>query len=441
MIKKNKSRVSITTLVIAAFSLCFGATRIAGETLDAVAVIVNDGVITLSEIDARYESFLQQAAEAGVTDLPPKDVVIEQVIERLISESIQLQEATFHGIVVDDEALTGWIRAFAEERDMELDELRSDLESRGISYRSFRDDVRRQMLLEGIQRQIFVQRVFITQQDIRDFRNSPFFEVMASDQYHVGHILISAEGSMDSEVVKAAETEAQQIVKELRDGAEFAKMAINHSSASTALEGGDLGWRYAEEIPSLFAELVVEMKVGETSDPLRNSLGFHIVQLMDKQGASTSEAEQSLVRHILIVPSTIKTKEKAFEEITEVRKQILEGEDFAELAKEHSEDPGSALAGGDMGWLDPSRTDRPLDPTFATVMITTEVGEISEVFESEFGWHILEVLDRRTEDLSEKAKDDLALRALHQRRAGEAWQNWLKEIRDEAFVKIVRNPK
>lgn len=428
--------MSITTLVIAGFLLCFGALRVVGETLDAVAVIVNDGVITLSEIDARYESFLQQAAEAGVTDLPPKEAVIDQVVERLISERIQLQEAAFHGIVVDDEALTEWIRMFAQERDMELDELREDLESRGTSYRSFREDIRREMLLEGIQRQILRSRIFITQQDIRDFRNSPFFELMASDQYLIGHILISAEGSMDSEEVKAAEAEALQVVKELRDGAEFAAMAINHSSASTALEGGDLGWRYAEEIPSLFAELVVGMEVGETSDPLRNSLGFHIVQLVDKQGASTSEAEQSLVRHILIVPSTIKTKEEALEEINEVRKQLLEGADFAELAKEHSDDPGTALAGGELGWTDGSQ----LDAVFAAVMFTTEIGEISEAFESEFGWHILEVLDRRTEDISEEAKDNMAFNALRQRRAGEAWQNWLKEVRDEAFVKVVRNP-
>ena len=437
MLKKSMSRVSITTLVIAVFLMCFGATRIAGETLDAVAVIVNEGVITLSEIDARYENFLQQAAEAGVTDLPPKDVVMEQVVERLISESIQLQEAAFHGLVVDDEALTEWIRTFAEERDMELDELRTDLESRGTSYRSFRDDVRRQLLLEGIQRQILRQRIFITQQDIRDFRNSPFFDVMASDQYHVGHILISAEGSMDSEEVKAAEAEALQVVKELRDGAEFAKLAINHSSASTALEGGDLGWRYAEEIPSLFAELVVEMEVGETSDPIRNSLGFHIVQLVDKRGASTSEAEQALVRHILIVPSTIKTKEEALEELTQVRQQLLDGADFAELAKEHSNDPGSALTGGELGWLDGSP---PLDAVFAAVMFTTEVGEISEAFEGERGLHILEVLDRRTADISEEAKNEMAWSALYQRRAGEAWQNWLKEIRDEAFVKVVRTP-
>ena len=167
--------MSITTLVIAGFLLCFGAFRVVGETLDAVAVIVNDGVITLSEIDARYESFLQQAAEAGVTDLPPKEAVIDQVVERLISERIQLQEAAFNGIVVDDEALTEWIRMFAQERDMELDELREDLESRGITYRSFREDIRREMLLEGIQRQILRSRIFITQQDIRDFRNSPFF--------------------------------------------------------------------------------------------------------------------------------------------------------------------------------------------------------------------------------------------------------------------------
>ena len=185
------------------------------------------------------------------------------------------------------------------------------------------------------------------------------------------------------------------------------------------------------------AELVVGMEVGETSDPLRNSLGFHIVQLVDKQGASTSEAEQSLVRHILIVPSAIKTNEEAFEEISEVRNQLLEGADFAELAKEHSNDGGSALTGGELGWLDGSP---PLDPVFAAVMFTTEVGEISEAFEGEYGWHILEVLDRRTEDISEEAKDNVAFNALRQRRAGEAWQNWLKEVRDEAFVKVVRNP-
>lgn len=438
LVKRVLAGVKESILVIAALVLCLNSARASGNTLDAVAVIVNDGVVTLSEIDARYETFLQQASEAGVTDLPPKNVVIDQIVERLISESIQLQEAQYRGMVVDDEELTEWIRAFAEERDMELDELRADLEGRGISYRSFRDDVRRQMLLEGIQQHILQQRIFITQRDIQDFRNSPFFELMASDRYRVGHILISAQGSASSEEVNAAESEALQVVKELRDGAEFATMAINHSSASTALEGGDLGWRYAEEIPSLFAELVVDMKVGETSDPIRNSLGFHIVQLVEKQGASTYETEQVLVRHILIKPSKIKTKEEAFEEISELRKQIQGGTDFSELAKEYSDDGGSALTGGELGWLDD--TTQNLDSAFKSAMYTPEIGEISEVFESGVGWHILEVLERRTKNLSEEAKNNMAFNALRQRRAEEAWQNWTKEIRDEAFVKIVRSP-
>ncbi|MCY3885165.1 MAG: peptidylprolyl isomerase [Gammaproteobacteria bacterium] len=438
MTKEKLAKVRQSTFVVLAFVLSLGSIGAVGDTLDAVAVIVNDGVITLSEIDERYENFLQQASEAGVTDLPPKKVVIDQVVERLITESIQLQEAQFRGIVVEDEELTEWIRAFAEEQDMELADLRADLEGRGISYRSFRDDVRRQMLLERVQRVILQQRVFITQRDIRDFRNSPFFELMASDRYRIGHILISAQGSADADEVKAAESEAQQVVKELRDGAEFAAMAINHSSSSSALDGGDLGWRYAEQIPSLFAELVVKMKVGETSDPIRNPLGFHIVQLVEKQGASTYESEQVLVRHILIMPSTIKSKEEAIDEISEIREQLLNGADFAELAKEHSEDPGTALTGGELGWLD-GRTPN-LDPAFSLVMYQPEVGEISEVFESAVGWHVLEVLDRRTKSLTEEAKDTMAYNALHQRRAEEAWQNWTKEVRDEAFVKIVRSP-
>lgn len=418
--------------------MCFSSSRIAGDTLDAVAVIVNDGVITLSEIDTRYENFLEQASEAGVTDLPAKGVVIDQVVERLISESIQMQEGALRGIVVEDEELTEWIRTFADDRDMELDELREDLEERGISYRSFRDDVRRQLLLQRVQQQILRQRVWITEQDIRDFRNSPFFELMASDQYRIGHILISAEGLTDSDEVNAAESNALQIVKELREGADFATMAINHSSASTALEGGDLGWRYAEQIPSLFAELIVEMEIGDVSDPIRNSLGFHVVQLADKQGASTYEADQVFVRHILIMASTIKTEEEVLEEISEVRNQLLDGADFAELAKEHSDDPGTALTGGELGWLDHSTQN--LDPVFASKMFEPEVGEISEVFETSIGWHILEVLDRRTKDQTEEAKDNMAFNALRQRRAEEAWQNWLKEIRDEAFVKVVRSP-
>ena len=430
--RKNPKRTMIAVFVVLLTLVTLGVLAELQE-LDGVAVIVNDDVITLSEIDIRYQNFLVQATQAGVTDLPPKSVVLDQLLERLILESIQLQEAALRGIVVEDEELTEAVRGFAQQNSMTLEEFRETLEDQGITYRAFRDDVRRQLTLQRVQQTLVNRRIFINDQDIQDFRNSPFFQLMASDQYRVGHILIPAEGTSDND---GAEEEAKRIVGELRTGGDFATLAVNHSKASTALEGGDLGWRAPEELPSLFAEVVMSMEVGETSDPIRNSAGFHIVQLVDKRGASTNQSEQVLVRHILIQETAIKTKEEALAEITEVRQKLEEGADFAELASVHSDDPGSALDGGELGWTDGSN----LDLAFAEIMQTTRTGELSDVFESSFGWHVLEVLDRRIEDLSEEALNDLALRSLHQRQFEEARQEWLKEIRDEAYVKVVKEP-
>ena len=413
--------------------LTFAQTSIGdAEPLDGIAAIVNDDVVMISELQQRYENFLVQAEGAGVTDLPPQNVVLSQVLERLILESIQIQEAELRGIVITDEELTTAVRAFAQQNGMEIDEFRASLEEQNISYKAFRADVKRQMILNRIQQALVNRRIFISDQDIKDFRNSPFFELLASDEYRVGHILLGVEDS-SPRATAAAERQAERIVTELRDGADFATMAVKNSSASTALEGGDLGWRAVDQLPSLFGEVVLEMEVGDVSDPIRNALGFHVVKLISKRGASTQSSEKTNVRHILVQASTIKTDEKAREQIEFVYEALQEGGDFAELSAEHSDDVGSALAGGDLGWTDGEN----LDPTFRERMDETEVGELSKPFKSAFGWHVLEVLDRRVEDLSEEALDDLAFRSLHSRRYDEALQEWLKEIRDEAFVKIV----
>lgn len=403
------------------------------EVLDAVAVIVNDDVVTMSEIEERYQTFLQQATEAGVTDLPAKKLVMDQIVERLISERIQLQEAAMRGIVASDEEITDAIRDFAAQNEMSLDEYRELLEAQGMTYREFREGVHRQLVLQTIQQYATRERIWISNQDVKDFRNSPFFERMATDQYQVGHILISTDSS-DVDSARSAEAEAREVVDQLREGADFATMAINHSSASTALEGGNLGWRFVEQIPSLFAEVVIEMQVGETADPIRNALGFHIIQLLDKRGASNTKAQQSLVRHILIRPSMIKSSEEAYEEISALHDELTDGADFAELAKEHSEDPLTALAGGEVGWTDGTG----LPPAVVEKINETGTGELSDVFETQDGWHVLEVVDRRIADLSEKALDDMALNALYQRSFEEALLDWLKQVRDEAFVKVIR---
>lgn len=433
MCSRHSQKMNWIALCGACLALHSLSTSAEEEVLDAVAVIVNDDVVTMSEIEERYQTFLQQATEAGVTDLPAKKLVMDQIVERLISERIQLQEAAMRGIVASDEEITDAIRDFAAQNEMSLDEYRELLEAQGMTYREFREGVHRQLVLQTIQQYATRERIWISNQDVKDFRNSPFFERMATDQYQVGHILISTDSS-DVDSARSAEAEAREVVDQLREGADFATMAINHSSASTALEGGNLGWRFVEQIPSLFAEVVIEMQVGETADPIRNALGFHIIQLLDKRGASNTKAQQSLVRHILIRPSMIKSSEEAYEEISALHDELTDGADFAELAKEHSEDPLTALAGGEVGWTDGTG----LPPAVVEKINETGTGELSDVFETQDGWHVLEVVDRRIADLSEKALDDMALNALYQRSFEEALLDWLKQVRDEAFVKVIR---
>ena len=407
------------------------------EILDRIVAVVNEGVITQSEIDTRYQNFMLQVESQGVTGLPPENIIREQILERLILESIQLQEAETRGVVIDDETLTHAIEAYAQEGGMDMDELRRKLSDDGISYVQFREEIRRQMLLNRIQRAMVDRRVYLSEQDVREFRESPFFDEVASDEFRIGHILLLINNGRDSQKIKAAEEQAEEIIRQLREGADFGTMAINYSKASTALEGGDLGWRSAGEIPSLFNEQILSLEIGATAGPIRSPAGIHIIQLLDKRGASLEKAEQTLVRHILLEVTAILSEKDAEETLANIRQRIVAGEEFGELAKEFSDDSGTALVGGDLGWSDPSS----LDPKFAEVMEATDIGHISEPFRSAFGWHILEVMDRRVRDMSEEALDQLAFQMLYQRWYDEKLEEWQKEIRDEAFVKMLMAPE
>ena len=401
------------------------------ERLDGIVAVVDDDVVLASELVERRDAVHERMRQEGATELPPLDALMSQLMERLVIENIQLQMANQRGIVIDDETLTEAVNGFARQSQMTLDEFRESLEQEGNSYRKLREDVRRELQLQRVQRLLVNRRITITDQDLDDLIASPFFQEMISDEYRVGHILLAVDGS-EPETVERAAREADEIVAKLRDGADFAQMAIEHSAASTALEGGDLGWRGAGELPSLFAEQVVAMAPGETADPIRNSLGFHIVQLLEQRGVSRQRQIQSLVRHILVQPSAIRSPEETRELAADVRRRILAGEDFAELAKEFSDDPGSALAGGELGWSDGSD----FVPAFREVMIALDIAEVSEPFESQHGWHVVEVLDRRDRDMSDEARQSMAMQVLHSRRFEEELQEWLQEIRDEAYVEL-----
>ena len=418
-------------VLLAVAALFSGSAAAQYQELDTIVAIVDDDVVLASELLSRLQTVQDQIARQGM-EAPPRDVLLSQLMERLILENIQVQQAVRRGVQIDDETLTRAVLGFAEQNEMSLEEFQQALIEDGMGYREFREDIRREMLIQRLQRNMVNRRITISEQDVEDLLDSPYYQQLLSDEYRVGHILLEVEEGASEATVTAAAEEAHEIVAELRRGADFKEMAIARSSGARALEGGDLGWRRAGEMPSLFAEQVLGLAVGDTAEPIQSPSGFHIVQLLERRGAGVQTADQTLARHILVQPSAIRPPAEAEALVRDIREQLVGGADFCGLAAEHSEDPGSALNCGDLGWS----TGEQFVEAFVAAMNATPTGEISEAFESAYGWHVLEVLDRRTQDMGEEARRNMAIQLLHQRRFEEELQKWLKEIRDEAFVEI-----
>lgn len=401
------------------------------QRLEAIVAVVDDDVVLASELMARLDTVRRSMIENNV-QAPPSDVLVNQIMERLIIENIQIQEAAKRGVTVDDETLARAVDTFAQNNNVSLQEFQQMLAADGTSFRQFREEILTELVISRLQRAMINRRISISEQDVQALLNSPFYQQMFSDEYRVGHIMRTLEDNASDADKAAALVEAEGFVKELRNGADFAQMAIAKSSASTALEGGDLGWRRAGELPTLFSDAVLEMQVNEIAGPIATGSTIHIVKLLEQRGAGTQRLAQTNVSHILVRPSEIVSAAQARERIDEVYTRVQQGEDFATLAKEFSEDPGSALNGGELGWSTPDQ----FVPQFADAMLAADIGEVSAPFESEFGWHILLVQDRREQDMSDEARRNMATDLLFRRRFEEERQEWLKEIRDEAFVEL-----
>ena len=401
------------------------------QRLEAIVAVVDDDVVLASELIARLETVRRSIKENNL-QLPPGDVLVNQIMERLIIENIQLQEAEKRGVTIDDETLARAVTEFARSNNMTMEQFQQTLVRDGTSYRQFREEIRSELTITRLQRAMINRRIAISEQDVQALLNSPFYQQMFSDEYRVGHIMRSLEDGATEADKEADIEEAAGLIEELRGGADFAQMAIAKSSASTALEGGDLGWRRAGELPTLFSDAVLDMQVDQIADPIVTGSSIHIIKLLGQRGAGTERLSQTNVSHILIRPSEILTMAEAKVQADDVHQLLQDGGDFAELAKEYSEDPGSALNGGALGWSTPDQ----FVPEFAEVMASAEIGQISEPFQSEFGWHILLVLDRREQDMSDEARRNMAMDLLFRRRFEEERQEWLKEIRDEAFVEL-----
>ncbi len=397
--------------------------------IDRIVAVVNDDVIVYSEMQARLRTVVEQLEKAGVP-APPRDVLEKQVLEQLILDRLQMQIGTATGIRVDDETLNRQIADIARQNNLSLREFRDILARDGYNFAIFREEIRSELIKSRVQQRQVEDRVQVTGRDIDNYLATREKQGGNNPEYRVGHILIAVPDGASPEELAEARDEAEDIVARLNAGANFGRTAAAESDGRQALEGGDLGWRKAEELPTLFENVVPKLDKGELSDVVRSSSGYHIIKLMDIRGAERLVINQTHARHILIKTNEIISNDQARSRLAVLRSRIVNGADFNELARANSDDGGSAVKGGDLGWLSPGDT----IPPFEKAMDTLTVDEISKPFETQFGWHIVQVLGRRDRDSTEEVQRAKAAEALRKRKVDEELQTWFRQIRDESYI-------
>ena len=403
----------------------------ANVELDRIVAIVNDDIIAKSELETRLVRVRERLRQSGTTP-PPAGALRKQVLERLILTRLQLQLARDSGVRVDDERLNTTLLRIAQRNGLTLRGFRDALERDGYDFATFREEIREEVMISEVRRRQVENQVRITQRDIDDYLSTMESQGAEANRhrYRLGHILIAVPDGASSATIDEARERAERMLADIRAGADFASMAVTHSDGQQALEGGDLGWRQASELPTMFGDAVVRLEVGGVTEPIRSASGFHLVKLVDKRGAERQIVEQTRARHILITPDELTDENAARRRLATLRERIVNGEDFGELARVHSDDPGSAPKGGDLGWIDPGNT----VPAFERVMESVEAGGLSRPFKSQYGWHIVQVLERRERDDTDAARRAEATRRLRARRIEENMQAWVRRVRDEAYV-------
>ena len=398
--------------------------------LDQVAVIVNDDVIMQSVIEQRFHSLRQSLGD----EAPPEKVLRAQLIEQLIVENLQLQLAEKAGIRVSDAELNETMLGIAAQNQLTLEEFQKAVTNEGTSWQEMREQMRQGVSISQVQQGAMRQRIQITEQEIKNFLASETGKEITDDEYNIAHILLSFPPPAGAKEIQATKDRAEQLRQEILAGGDFASLAKEWSSGQSAAEGGDMGWRKPGKLPSVFGDRVTRMAIGEVPDPIKSGTGYHLIRLLNKRGAAAEgQINQSQVRHVLIKPNEIRTAEEAEELAKKLRAEVVdEGADFAEIAKLHSDDSGSALSDGDLNW---NRAGAFVSE-FEEVIRDSELNQVSEVFKTQHGYHFLEVTGRRVEDFTERFKMGQADSYLRRRKFNDALESWLRELRDEAFVEI-----
>ena len=389
------------------------------ETLDRIAVIVDEGVLMESQIDFALSEIIKRYDQQNIPK-PSMEILKEQTIEKLIIDELQLQMAERAGIRISDTELNNTIARIASSNGMTLEQFISYLSTEGESYDVLRENVKKEMTIQRIQRGRVGSMINITDKEFDAFLATDESLKELEPELQVRQILVK---SLDK---------AEEIITSIENGSDFGGLAKEFSVSANASEGGVMNWRKISDMPTLYAEALGDLDVGQNSSPLESGAGFHILKVEDKRGDFVKYEDQWLVRHILLMPSEIRTLEETEQELVDIRNRLLDGEDFGDLAKEYSEDPGSALKGGELEWMGKGITAAEFEKTFTTL----EIGIISEVFETEFGFHFLEVLGKRNKDMTKDAIENRAFNILYSRKYDEELENSLRSMRAEAFVEI-----
>jgi peptidyl-prolyl cis-trans isomerase SurA len=399
--------------------------------VDRIVAVVNDEVITHHELRARLDSALSQLQRQGMSP-PPRDVLERQVLERLVIDRVQLQLAREMGLRVDDGQLEQALQRIAAGNKLSLQEFRAALEKDGIAFASFREEIRAEMTIGRLREREVENKIFISDGEIDNYLSSLSVRGAAGEEYQLAHILLRAPESANPEQLQKLRAKADLVLEQLRKGADFAQLAAAYSDAPDGMKGGNLGWRSLDRLPPLFAETGLKLTVGEVSPVLRSANGFHLIKLIAKRGGGAAQTvEQTHARHILIKVNEIMSEPEARHKLEGLRERIRHGESFAELARLFSQD-GSAAKGGDLGWIYPGDT----VPEFERAMNGLAPGELSQPVQSPFGFHLIEVIERRVQDVSSERQRAGARQTLRERKRDEAYQDWLRQARDRAYVEI-----
>ncbi|MCL1092504.1 peptidylprolyl isomerase SurA [Shewanella kaireitica] len=402
------------------------------EPLDRVTVQINEGIILESEVAGMVKTIKANAANAG-QKLPSDTALRTQVIERLILTRLQMQMADRIGLHIGDLQLDQTIANIAKEQNISVEDMRAQIESDGTSFAQYREQLREEVTLGEIQRIQVQRRIQVSPQEINNLVSLINEQGLKDVEFQIGHILIDVPSDATSAQLEASSKRADVVLKRLKDGDDFRSIAIAASSGPKALEGGIWDYMNINEMPTLFAEVVNDAKVNDIIGPIKSGAGLHILKIMDARGLQTQEIEEVKSRHILLKPSPILSEERAKGMMDRFLAQILSGEaKFEDIARQYSEDPGSAVKGGELGWADPNVW----VPAFKQALNSLKKGEISEPFRSTHGWHIVQLEDRRTTDATEQFNTNRAHQLIYRRKFNEELQNWLDEMRAEAFIDI-----